>query len=83
MDGFTLVFGEGTDAGTIDYVLGHLKGYVLEVNGTDVELLDIERNDQGYPALVVAPFDEETGTSNKKRAYHVEVYDELTKLVVY
>lgn len=40
-DGIRLTFGGNTDADTFYNVFGHMKGYMLEVNDTDVELFEV------------------------------------------
>ena len=78
-----LQFGDGTDASTVENVFGHLRGYVLEVDGKDIELIDITGPDEnGSLAFFVAPWDDELSEADHRQAYHVDFW-EIESLVIY
>lgn len=77
-----LQFGDGTDATTVENVFGHLRGYVLEVDGKDIELIDIRHTEDGSLAFYVAPWSDETDEADRRKAYHVDFWD-MKSLVIY
>lgn len=76
-----LIFGANTDSDTFGMVFGHMIGYIIAVNGVDIQLEDLWSTDM-TTGLLGLEFDEETGEGipGKERFF---AWDDIESVEIY